>query len=75
MPAAMEKLFLKEMKRDFPKLYQQLIVDRNQAWLPEIEKMIADDPIELILVGTLHLTGKDGLPAQLKKRGYKVKKL
>jgi uncharacterized protein YbaP (TraB family) len=29
--------------------------------------------VELVLVGSLHLSSKDGLLAQLKKRGYKIK--
>ena len=60
------------MRQDYPDIYQSLLVDRNQAWLPKIEKEINDKGSEFILVGAAHLVGKDGLLAQLKAKGYTV---
>jgi uncharacterized protein YbaP (TraB family) len=62
-----------DMRREAPEVYQHLLVDRNQAWLPKIEKLFATPDVELVLVGSLHLSNKDGLLAQLKKRGYRIK--
>jgi uncharacterized protein YbaP (TraB family) len=59
----------------FPQVYQQLIVKRNRHWQPRIEKLIGRDKNYFVVVGALHLVGKDGLIAQLRKDGYKVKQL
>ena len=61
-----------DMRKETPEIYQQLLVARNQAWLPKIEQMFATPEVELVLVGSLHLSSKDGLLAQLKKRGYNI---
>jgi uncharacterized protein YbaP (TraB family) len=61
------------IRKETPQIYQQLLIARNQAWLPKIEKMFATPEVELVLVGSLHLSSKDGLLAHLKKRGYTIK--
>jgi uncharacterized protein YbaP (TraB family) len=69
----LEKLGISELKKDFPEIYKALLLDRNNAWMPKIEAMARTKEIELILVGALHLAGRDGLLAQLKSRGYSIK--
>lgn len=66
---------LQDMKTGYPELYQDLVVRRNNAWMPRVEKLFETEDIEFILVGALHLHGEDGLLAQLKKKGYRVKQL
>ncbi|MBL1275830.1 MAG: TraB/GumN family protein [Ectothiorhodospiraceae bacterium] len=68
----MVSLALTEMRRDFPGIYQQLLVSRNHNWLPKIEKMINDPGTELVLVGALHLVGDDGVLQLLRNKGYKL---
>jgi uncharacterized protein YbaP (TraB family) len=68
----LEKLGISELEKDFPKVYKALLLDRNNAWMPQIEAMARTKEIELVLVGALHLAGRDGLLAQLKARGYKI---
>ena len=68
----LEKLGISELKKDFPEVYKALLLDRNNAWMPQIEAMARTKEIELVLVGALHLAGRDGLLAQLKARGYKI---
>lgn len=70
---ALDKTFNERMRKETPDVYQSLIIDRNQKWFPQIEAMLKTPETEMILVGSLHLSGKDGLLAQLKKSGYKVK--
>jgi len=70
---ALDKTFNEKMRKETPNVYQSLIVDRNQKWLPQIEAMLKTPETEMILVGGLHLSGKDSLLVQLKKSGYKVK--
>ncbi|MDA3924719.1 MAG: TraB/GumN family protein [Kiritimatiellae bacterium] len=60
---------------DFPELYKELLVDRNNNWMPQIKAMFGTEETEFILVGALHLSGEQGLIAQLRKAGFKVKQL
>jgi len=60
------------MKKDFPETYQALLVKRNKAWVPQIEKMLKTKEIEMILVGALHLAGKESVLTQLESLGYEV---
>jgi len=69
----LDKEMAADMRRETPEIYQQLLIARNQAWLPKIEQMFTSPEVELVLVGSLHLSSKEGLLAQLKKRGYKIK--
>jgi uncharacterized protein YbaP (TraB family) len=62
-------------KADYPDIYQDLLVTRNNNWLPKIISMLNDQPIEFILVGALHLAGPDSVLAKLKAKGYKIEKL
>jgi len=71
----LEEVALTPWKGEFPQVYQSLLVERNNAWMPEIQAMLKTDEVELVLVGALHLVGEDGLLTQLASRGYTVKKL
>jgi len=66
-----------EMKREYPRLYQRINVDRNNAWLPKIQQRLtapgADDT--LVVVGALHLLGDDGVVEKLRGKGYKVERV
>ena len=71
---ALEELAVTPLKKDFPNVYQKMLVDRNNAWLPQIQAMLITGEVEFILVGSLHLAGDDGLLEQLSARGYEVQK-
>ncbi len=71
---ALFDLFIKDTKKQFPKLYQSILVDRNMNWVPKIEEYLLTPETELVLVGVAHLVGDEGVIAQLKKLGYKVEK-
>ncbi len=66
-----------EMKRDYPRLYQRINVDRNNAWVPRIEKRLTAPGTDntLVVVGALHLLGSDGVVEKLRARGYKVERI
>lgn len=70
---ALDKNFNDRMRKDTPLVYQSLVIDRNEKWLPQVEQMLTTPEVEMVLVGALHLSGKDGLLARLSKAGYKVK--
>jgi len=63
------------MQQDFPEVYQSLLVGRNDSWMPQLEAMFASAEVEFVLVGALHLAGKDGVLAKLRARGYRITQL
>ena len=66
-----------DMRRQYPKLYQHINVERNDAWLPKIEqrlKVRGRDDV-LVVVGALHLLGSDGVVEKLRTKGYKVERI
>lgn len=69
--AAMEKLSLTAF-REFPEIYQRLVVERNHNWVPHVETCLKDNAGCFVVVGAAHLVGPDGLPALLAKKGLKV---
>jgi uncharacterized protein YbaP (TraB family) len=71
----MEAVAMKPLEQDFPAVHEQFVTDRNAAWLPRIETMLQGAPVELVLVGALHLVGDEGLLELLKARGYTVQNL
>lgn len=74
---ALEKTMVAELQLKYPKLYKRINVDRNQAWLPKVRAMLDNEKSDdtMVVVGSLHLVGADGLVSQLKSRGYRVEKL
>jgi uncharacterized protein len=70
----MEELFIKDFK-NYKKLYQTLIVDRNNKWMTDITGFLNGSANTMVIVGAAHLAGPDGLINLLRKRGYKVVKL
>jgi uncharacterized protein len=66
----LEQEFLKERAKS-PALYDALLGARNRKWMPKIEDLLDDEQDYLVVVGTLHYVGDDGLLALLRKRGFK----
>lgn len=66
-----------EMARKTPESYRLLDVERNQAWLPQVEKRLTGSKQDntLVVVGALHLLGADGLVEQLRAKGYAVERI
>jgi len=73
--AWLEQQIALPMQRDFPAVYQSLLVERNDAWLPQLEAMFTSAEVEFVLVGALHLAGEDGVLARLRARGYRITQL
>ncbi|MGK4567573.1 TraB/GumN family protein [Flavobacterium sp. 3HN19-14] len=53
------------------KFESQLLTNRNQNWIPRIEKIIKTTPT-FFGVGAAHLGGENGVIRLLRKQGYKV---
>jgi len=68
---ALEEL-LGEGFADFPDLYRVLTTDRNRKWMATVVPLLTGTQDYLVVVGALHLVGKNGLVALLRDRGYTV---
>ena len=61
--------------KEYPELYQSLVVTRNQNWLPQIEQRLQKRGPVFVVVGALHLLGDEGILAGLAKKGYRVEQM
>lgn len=68
----MKQTSLAEMQKDYPKMYEDLIVNRNLAWLERIQLMAATPEVEVIFGGVLHFPGNDGVLALLENNGFTI---
>jgi uncharacterized protein YbaP (TraB family) len=60
---------------DFPGLYETLVTDRNAEWQKAIDKLLREGRRYLVVVGALHLVGRDNLIDMLRARGHEVERL
>jgi uncharacterized protein YbaP (TraB family) len=65
-----------EMRQKYPQLYQRINTDRNDAGVPKLLPYLqAGQGGTLVVVGTLHLLGDDGVVDKLKAKGFKVERV
>ncbi len=66
-----------EFQQKYPALYRRMDTDRNDAWLPKLRAMLDGEHQRdtLVVVGSLHLLGDEGLVAKLRAAGYKVERV
>ncbi|HAJ46271.1 MAG TPA: hypothetical protein DCL54_06800 [Alphaproteobacteria bacterium] len=55
-----------------PEVEDALLRQRNNNWVPKIDKMIKSGQHHLIVVGAAHLAGPYSVIAQLRKQGYTI---
>lgn len=63
---------LAEGFEQYPDLYRPLTTERNRRWLGQVEALLNHREDYLVVVGTLHLVGKDSLIELLQGKGHKV---
>jgi len=64
------------MRARRPALYDALLRRRNLAWADRLDaEMRQGRGTDLVVVGALHMTGDEGLPALMKARGYVVRRI
>jgi uncharacterized protein YbaP (TraB family) len=66
---------LNQNERTDPRAFRLLFTDRNTKWLPAIEGFIHGRENVLVVVGTGHLVGREGVVEVLRRRGYNVQQL
>ena len=60
---------------EFPGLYDRLVVDRNAAWIAVLEDLSQRNEVSAVIVGALHLVGKESVIELLRARGYEISEL
>lgn len=73
--AQLRKIALDPWIGQFPGVYNSLLVNRNNNWIPKIEEMLRTKETELILFGAMHLIGEDGILKQLEDKGYTIESI
>jgi len=63
---------LSEEFEEFPELYRPLTEDRNRAWVEQLADLLDDRDDYLVVVGALHLVGRNSVVDLLRQRGYRV---
>jgi uncharacterized protein YbaP (TraB family) len=69
--APMQELLLQGYE-EFPDVFKRMVVDRNQAWMPKIVELLEGDRDAMVVVGSLHLVGDEGLVELLRREGFTV---
>ncbi len=75
--ARLNALVIDEVRKETPVTYRIINVERNDAWVPQLRQML-DGPSKddtLVVVGAMHLLGKDGVVEKLRAKGYRVERI
>ena len=64
---------LTDSMEETPQLYDQVVVQRNRNWIPEIEGYLDQEEDYLIVVGAGHLVGENSVIDLLRKKGHEVR--
>lgn len=67
---AIDERLTDRLREQQPEYYQQILVARNQRWVPLIETAMQSGKPVLVLVGSAHLAGEDSLIRMLEARGH-----
>ncbi|MDB5034951.1 MAG: hypothetical protein JWQ98_2192 [Chlorobi bacterium] len=70
---ALEKMLGNEIGDD--EFNKKMVSTRNANWVPQIEGFLADKTNYMVVVGSLHLVGNNGVVELLKAKGYQVEQL
>ncbi len=75
--AELDQLTRLEMQKTTPETYRIVNVERNDAWLPQLQAMLDDNRRDdiMVVVGALHLLGDDGVVEKLRDEGYAVERI
>jgi uncharacterized protein YbaP (TraB family) len=68
----LQKIGPDRMRKEAPEVFDALLKRRNDNWVKQIEALMKGSGTQFIAVGAAHLLGKDSVPDQLARHGYKV---
>jgi uncharacterized protein YbaP (TraB family) len=66
------ELWLLEGFDEFPEVFNKMVIDRNRAWVPTIVELLEGDRNAMVVVGSMHLVGEEGVVALLRQKGFSV---
>lgn len=69
---ALDKHEVQPLRKAAPGLYARVVLQRNARWTQALATRLKGSGRTVVIVGMGHLIGPDGLPAQLRARGYSV---
>ena len=61
--------------KDNPEVHNILIKERNQKWFPKIQSFLTQKENYLVIVGSAHLVGEEGLVNLAMENGYEVRRM
>jgi uncharacterized protein YbaP (TraB family) len=67
--------FITEGFEGYPKLYKTFVTDRNARWLDTLGSLLGETKTHMVVIGSGHLPGKEGLLELLKQKGYALEQL
>jgi len=73
--ATLEAEAMTEVRTTYPAVYQRFFVDRNNSWMETLSRELDGAGVDFVAVGWGHVTGPDGLVAQLRARGVRVERV
>jgi uncharacterized protein YbaP (TraB family) len=60
---------------EYPDMYEKFVTARNRTWVEKLDQLVAKDKTCMVVVGTAHLAGSEGLLELLKQKGYTIEQL
>lgn len=72
--AGLERIFVTEMRADYPEVYETLVVRRNRAWAKAIAEKLKGSGVSFIAVGAGHTVGPDSVQAELARLGIEAER-
>ena len=68
----LESLIYSGLSPDDKAIIDKVVLQRNQNWVPQMDRILKTNGTYFIVVGSGHLVGNFGLPTLLQQRGYTV---
>ena len=63
---------VERLRQRYPRLYQRVLAQRNHDWMPVLTDQLRSQTPVMVVVGTAHLVGPDGLVTQLREAGHSL---
>lgn len=65
-----------DLRAEYPEVYRRIQTERNGKWMRTLRATLADmkSGNAMVIVGTMHLLGDEGLVHQLRQAGYRVER-
>lgn len=71
----LESLTYTGLSPDDRAIMDKILLERNQYWVPQMDRILQTSGTYFIVVGSAHLVGPNGLPSLLTQKGYSVEQL